>query len=179
MAPLTDSIAQPCRAIAGFLCALILSSCASPAAQLTPPQPVQEAAPEAVPVANETLSRITAVTSSGEANRYQFSVTLQSPDQGCNAYADWWEVVDESGKLLYRRILAHSHVNEQPFTRSGGPVAIAPDQTVIIRAHFNPTGYSPFAYRGSVVNGFEPTTPAQGFASERAQESPLPQGCSF
>lgn len=50
---------------------------------------------------------------------------MRSPDRDCGLYADWWEVVGEDGRLLYRRILMHSHPDEQPFTRPGGPVAIA------------------------------------------------------
>ncbi|MCB0054175.1 MAG: hypothetical protein KDE24_32035, partial [Caldilinea sp.] len=62
------------------------------------------------------------VTVRGDDGAYQFSVEIASPDTGCNQYADWWEVLDSDGNLLYRRILTHSHVDEQPFIRSGGPV---------------------------------------------------------
>ena len=45
------------------------------------------------------------------------------------------------GALLYRRILAHSHVDEQPFVRSGGPVPVGASDIVIVRGHMNPGGY--------------------------------------
>jgi hypothetical protein len=52
-----------------------------------------------------------------------------------------WEVVDVTGEaLLYRRILGHSHVSEQPFVRSGGPVSATSD-VVIVRSHGNVGGY--------------------------------------
>ena len=72
---------------------------------------------------------------SGAPGAYQFNVTIKSPDTGCQQYADWWEVVSEDGRLLYRRVLLHSHVDEQPFTRSGGPVPIQADTVVWVRAH--------------------------------------------
>ncbi|HJN27098.1 MAG TPA: hypothetical protein QF604_04200 [Candidatus Latescibacteria bacterium] len=42
-------------------------------------------------------------------------------------------MVTTEGQLLYRRVLLHSHTNEQPFARSGSPVPIASDQQVWVR----------------------------------------------
>jgi hypothetical protein len=116
---------------------------------------------------------------SGAPGAYQFNVTVKSPDTGCKQYADWWEVVSEDGKLLYRRVLLHSHVDEQPFTRSGGPVPIQPDTVVWVRAHMNAGGYGGAALNGSVKAGFKPDMHEGGFAAGLAKQSPLPQGCDF
>ncbi|MEO0887951.1 MAG: hypothetical protein AAFY54_18770, partial [Cyanobacteria bacterium J06648_10] len=113
------------------------------------------------------------------SNSYTFSVEVSSPDEGCDNYANWWEVITEDGRLLYRRILAHSHVDEQPFTRSGGPVEIEPDEVVIVRSHMHPTGYHTQAMKGSFSAGFEPTTLPTDFADELAEVEPLPTGCAF
>jgi hypothetical protein len=109
---------------------------------------------------------------------YELAVTVKSPDRGCDQYANWWEVVSPDGRLLFRRVLMHSHPEEQPFTRPGGPVAISAEQTVIVRAHFHPTGYGGAALRGSVAKGFEawPEAPP-GFAADLAREKPLPTEC--
>ena len=64
-------------------------------------------------------TQVTAVKITGEAMNYNFAVTIESQDTGCDQYADWWEVVNSNEALVYRRILAHSHVVEQPFTRNG------------------------------------------------------------
>ncbi len=115
----------------------------------------------------------------GKAGSYHFSVTLSNPDKGCEQYADWWEVISESGELLYRRILTHSHVDEQPFTRTGSPVNIQPDEAIWVRGHMNNTGYGGAVMKGSVSNGFAATDMPEGFATELENESPLPDGCRF
>ena len=128
---------------------------------------------------NQEPARIVSITTSGDENNYTFNVGIASPDTGCAQYADWWEVITEDGALLYRRILAHSHVNEQPFVRSGGTIAIASNDTVIIRAHMNNSGYATAAFIGSVEDGFVPTTLGEEFAQNLATTAPLPTGCAF
>ena len=115
----------------------------------------------------------------GKNNNYTFSVTVKSPDTGCDQYANWWEVISAGGDLIYRRILGHSHVNEQPFTRSGGSVPITNDQEVIVRVHMNNTGYSGNAMKGSVTNGFKPVEIDRDFALDLENSEPQPSGCAF
>ena len=112
-------------------------------------------------------------------DRQIFSVTISSPDTGCDRYADWWEVTTPDGELLYRRVLLHSHVNEQPFTRSGGPVNIADTLPVIVRVHMYPDGYSPHAFSGTIDSGFTSTTLETDFALPLATQPPLPTSCAF
>ena len=122
---------------------------------------------------------VIAVQISGQAGLYQFNVTVRSPDLGCKQYADWWEVVSEDGKLLYRRVLLHSHVDEQPFARSGGPVPIQPDTVVWVRAHMNTGSYGGAAFKGTVKTGFTKAEPPANFAPALAKQQPLPEGCDF
>lgn len=122
---------------------------------------------------------ITDVSATGPTGKYIFRVTIESPDKGCEQYADWWEVVDEQGGLVYRRILAHSHVQEQPFTRQGGTIALAEDSKVWVRAHMNTTGYGGITYYGSVREGFKPRPMPEGFAMDIEKQSPQPTGCAF
>ncbi len=125
------------------------------------------------------VAEVTEVSVSGSENQYTFSVTISSPDLGCNQYANWWEVIDLDGNLLYRRILAHSHVNEQPFTRSGGPVAISEDTEVYIRAHMNTTSYGSRVFEGSVFAGFTSENLDVEFAKALEDIAPLPARCDF
>jgi hypothetical protein len=122
---------------------------------------------------------VVSVSVRGSARAYEFTVGIRSPDTGCAQYADWWEVVSEDGKLLYRRVLLHSHVDEQPFTRSGGPVPVEPDTVVWVRAHMNTAGYGGVAFKGSVKTGFARAEPPANFAAGLAKQAPLPDGCDF
>jgi len=122
---------------------------------------------------------VTKVEVSGGEFAYGFSVTIKSPDIGCEQYADWWEVIDLEENLIYRRILAHSHVEEQPFTRSGGEVAISETTEVYIRVHMNNSGYSSKVLKGSVSEEFLPVELSVEFAKSLAETDPLPDGCAF
>ena len=141
----------------------------------------QEASVMDVPtdMVSKGLAQVTEVTVSGTANNYTFSVTIESPDTGCAQYADWWEVITSKGDLIYRRVLGHSHVEEQPFTRSGGSISISANEEVYIRAHMNTSGYGTSVLQGSVANGFVAANLDADFANELAQQQPLPTSCAF
>lgn len=143
----------------------------------TPEASTQAEAP--VQISESPTASVLSVNVTGDANAYQFSVEVSSSDKGCDQYADWWEVFTEDGTLVYRRILAHSHVNEQPFVRSGGPINIEPDTLVFIRAHMHPGGYGNSAMQGTVRDGFEVVEIDADFAAELERDSPQPTGCAF
>jgi hypothetical protein len=125
------------------------------------------------------LADVTAVRITGLPDAYRFIVTIHSADRDCSQYADWWEVVAVDGSLLYRRVLDHSHADQQPFARDGGPVPVSADSTVWVRAHMHPGGYGGVTWRGSVRDGFEPAVPAAGFGAALATQPPLPGGCGY
>ena len=128
--------------------------------------------------AQEIRADVIKVTVTGKSS-YRFNVTLESDETGCQQYADWWEVLDSQGKLLYRRILFHSHPNDQPFTRSGGNVILNPDQKVFIRGHMNKLGYVGDLFEGSVSKGFQKTEKPLVFPKALETQVPLPDGCAF
>lgn len=148
----------------------------------TPPAPTTAADPAGGASMAEELAAVadvTAVSAEGEAGSYTFTVTVRSPDKGCDQYADWWEVVSVNGDLLFRRVLLHSHAGEQPFTRSGGPVDVRSDDTVIVRAHLSTTGYGGESLRGTVSAGFEVTALPEGFAPDLERLGPQPPPCAY
>ena len=67
---------------------------------------------------------------------WRFDVTVRHDDAGWDHYADRWDVLTPDGTVIATRILAHPHVDEQPFKRSLSGVRI-PDgvKQVTIRAH--------------------------------------------
>ena len=47
---------------------------------------------------NSVVADVTAVEVRGEEGAYTFSVTVSSPDTGCDQYADWWEWSARAGR---------------------------------------------------------------------------------
>ncbi len=85
---------------------------------------------------------VEAKTAENADGSWRFQVTLKHTDEGWEHYADRWEILDENGKILATRVLAHPHVNEQPFTRGLSSVKIPADtRSLTIRGHDKVHGY--------------------------------------
>ena len=157
-----------------FICCLIvLGACDSGGSEM------DEDTEQNSAIVERSLASVTAVNYTGESGDYIFSVTVESPDLGCNQYADWWEVLASDETLIYRRLLTHSHVNEQPFTRSGGPVNVSSDEEIIVRAHMNNLGYGTQVFKGSIEQGFTNALVDSSLATELEDTQPLPDSCVF
>ena len=154
---------------------MVLFSCSDKSAIISMPTAMEDTEDERV--SDELFAQVVGVEVTGEENLYTFNVTLKSPDTGCDQYADWWEIFDVEEELQYRRILAHSHVNEQPFARSGGPVRIPRDQMVYIRGHMNNVGYGTQVFGGTVATGF--TEMVRDVKVPLEKKDPLPDDCYF
>jgi hypothetical protein len=135
-------------------------------------------------------ANVTAVTATGTAGSYTLSVSVESVDIDCTQFANFWEVLSPDGTLIYRRILEHCHTDENgttdtdapgnTFTRTGGPVAIAADQLVIVRAHMSNGGYNGQAMQGTVEAGFTAAADiGRDFAPGVETAEPQPTGCLF
>ncbi len=113
----------------GLLLALLIAIAPAAAARAEPPQ-------------------VIAARADNLGGAWTISVTLRHPDTGWEHYADGWEVLSPDGKRLGMRVLAHPHVNEQPFTRSLSGVLIPAGMPyVLIRARCNTTGWSESTYK--------------------------------
>lgn len=142
-------------------------------------KPEESGREEVEQVVESVVADVVSVEVTGDPNAYRFSVGIASPDTGCDQYTDWWEVLTEEGELVYRRILAHSHVDEQPFVRSGGPVAVEADTVVLVRAHMHPSGYGGSVMKGTIQAGFEQVELGSDFAPDVESKPPQPTGCAF
>ncbi len=58
---------------------------------------------------------------------FTVAVTLSSPYDSPERYADAWRVMAPDGAVLGLRELLHDHANEQPFTRTLSDVSIPTD----------------------------------------------------
>lgn len=73
---------------------------------------------------------------------FNFDVTVSSPYDTPQRYADGFRVSTTAGEVLGERKLWHDHRGEQPFTRDLYAVRIAPGvQVVLVQARDQAHGY--------------------------------------
>ncbi|MEM9517216.1 MAG: hypothetical protein AAGA42_20375 [Actinomycetota bacterium] len=75
---------------------------------------------------------VVGVVATEQDGTWSFDVTLSSPYDTPERYADAWRIVAPDGTVLGERPLAHDHQFEQPFTRSLGGVEIPADVAVVV-----------------------------------------------
>jgi len=81
------------------------------------------------------------VRASGQG-RFDFDVTISSPYDTPERYADAFRVVGKGGRVYGERVLLHDHADEQPFTRDLYGVAIPTEiRTVVVQARDMKYGY--------------------------------------
>lgn len=77
-----------------------------------------------------------------DGDEYRIAVTISSPYDTPDRYADGWRVMAPGGEILAEHELAHDHANEQPFTRTRGPFAIPDDvDEVVVEGRDQENGY--------------------------------------
>jgi hypothetical protein len=125
-----------------ILAGLVLPARCAPEAT---PAPTHAEASTSRPETEEpvTLADILFVRTRLQANgTWTFEVTVHHEDTGWEHYADRWEVLTADGEVLATRVLAHPHVDEQPFTRSQSGILIPEEVSQLqVRAHDLVHGY--------------------------------------
>ena len=80
-------------------------------------------------------------------NRFDFDVTLSSPYDTPQRYADAIRITSVAGLVYAERVLLHDHADEQPFTRDLQGVSIPPG----VRAAVVQGRDQKFGYGGRIV----------------------------
>jgi hypothetical protein len=69
------------------------------------------------------------------ANKFDFDVTVSSPYDTLQRYADAFRVMHKDGTVYGERVLLHDHATEQPFTRDLHGVTVpAGVRSVVVQA---------------------------------------------
>ena len=92
---------------------------------------------------SEVPEVVNVIVTPEDGGTYRFDVTVSSPYDRPDRYADAWRVAGPDGTVLGIRELTHDHADEQPFTRSLEGVEIPADVgTVTIEARDLVDGWS-------------------------------------
>jgi hypothetical protein len=85
---------------------------------------------------------VIAVDATKNGDDWTFAVTLSSPYDSPEQYADAWRVVGPDGTVYGERLLTHDHASEQPFTRSQTGITIPDDvRSVTVEARDSVNGW--------------------------------------
>lgn len=91
------------------------------------PTPASIATTPETSAGEQLFPDIVDVVVTAQGDTFQFDVTVSSPYDTPERYADAWRVVAPDGTELGVRELTHDHAAEQPFTRSLTGVVIPPE----------------------------------------------------
>ncbi|MCC7327174.1 MAG: hypothetical protein IT521_10265 [Burkholderiales bacterium] len=84
-------------------------------------------------------------------NKFDFDVTVSSPYDTPQRYADAFRVMGRDGHVFGERVLLHDHADEQPFTRDlHGVVIPAGVQYVVVQARDLKYGYGGKTFEASL-----------------------------
>lgn len=120
------------RRLAGLLAIAVLTTgCASDDADDVGRDDGGQRYPDVVDVTVET-----------DGDAYTFRVTISSPYDSPERYADGWRVMGPDGTVYGEHTLVHDHASEQPFTRAQSGVSIPADvDEVVIEGRDSEYGY--------------------------------------
>lgn len=116
--------------------AVVLSGCASNdgTSELTEPPVGDDSGQQFPDVIDATVE--------SDDSTLTFRVTISSPYDSPERYADGWRIMGEDGTVYGAHTLLHDHANEQPFTRTQTGVRIPEDaRQVIVEGRDSEHGY--------------------------------------
>ncbi len=118
------------RTVAFLAGALVLAGC-SPPGQSSAPAATTSGTPATTPdQQGQRFPDVTGVEVNSEGT--EFAVTVSSPYDTPERYADAIRIRNSDGTVYGVRELAHDHASEQPFTRSVTDVAVPDGVTEVV-----------------------------------------------
>ena len=93
-------------------------------------------------VADQEYPDVVAAELTANGDGFTVAVTISSPYDTPQRYADGWRVLTPEGDVLAEHTLGHDHASEQPFTRTSGRFTIPDDVTeVVVEGRDQANGY--------------------------------------
>jgi hypothetical protein len=92
-------------------------------------EPGEEPTPE--PIGEQRFPDVVFADATVSSSGWSFAVTISSPYDSPDRYADGWRVLGPDGTEYGFRLLTHDHASEQPFTRALDGVEIPEDVTMV------------------------------------------------
>ena len=122
--------------LARFTLSLVVIAAAAVAScgdgdEVSTSQPSATATGVTTSVDEQRFPDVVDVVVTDDGDTFRFDVTVSSPYDTPERYADAWRIVAQDGTELAVRELTHDHAGEQPFTRSLGGVVIPTDVTTV------------------------------------------------
>lgn len=91
---------------------------------------------------DQKFPEVLAAGLSADGDGYRIEVTVSSPYDTPDRYADGFRVLTPDGAVLAEFEFTHDHADEQPFTRARGPFEIPADVTEVeVEARDSENGY--------------------------------------
>lgn len=101
-----------------------VGGCISPLSPIGQNAPTPTVAPTTPTTSNSFPAILAAQLTRNTDGTFNIAVTISSPYDTPQQYADGWRVLAPDGTVLGEHTLLHDHANEQPFTRTQPNVTI-------------------------------------------------------
>lgn len=118
--------------VLALLAALVAGCSAAPATTAPAPSESGTSVPDTATVSAQRFPDIIDVAVTGTAPTFSFAVTVSSPYDSPERYADAFRVRSEDGTVYGVTELTHDHATEQPFTRSLSGVTLPAGVTSVV-----------------------------------------------
>lgn len=118
--------------LGGVAFGVVLAACTTATSSTSELPSTISAVPTTTLSAGDLCASVIGAEMSRQGDTWTFALTVLSDDISAREYADQWELRTPAGDVIATRVLAHAHIDEQPFTRSLSGVEIPTGTTTLI-----------------------------------------------